>query len=91
MLFDTADINIRGGFITHDSFTANQRFTLNAGAAAIDIKNITASNVDIKTGVGETVFRNCSFTNTVMNTGVGETSLTAGFSRTLISMPESAK
>ena len=74
MLFDTADINIGAGSLLLDSFTANQRFTLNAGAAAIDIKNITASNVDIKTGVGETVFRNCSFTNTVMNTGVGETS-----------------
>ena len=74
MLFDTADINIGAGSLLLDSFTANQRFTLNAGAAAIDIKNITASNVDIKTGVGEAVFRNCSFTDTVMNTGIGETS-----------------
>ncbi|AIW89406.1 hypothetical protein JO41_05955 [Treponema sp. OMZ 838] len=74
MLFDTADINIGAGSLLLDSFTANQRFTLNAGAAAIDIKNITASNVDIKTGIGETVFRNCSFTDTVMNTGIGETS-----------------
>lgn len=72
-LFDTADINIGAGLLMLDGFTANQRFKLNTGAGKADVKNITASNVNIQIGVGETAFHNCSFTDTVMNTGIGET------------------
>lgn len=73
MAFNTANINIGAASLILDGFTVDQGFTLNTGAGKVDIKNITASNVNIETGVGKTVFHNCSFTDTVMNTGVGET------------------
>ena len=83
MLFDTADITIGAGSLILDGFTAHQRFTLDAGAGELDIKNITASNATIKTGVGETVFHSCNFTDTVMNTGVGETSFDGSIFKSL--------
>ena len=73
MAFNTANINIGAASLMLDGFTVDQGFTLNTGAGKVDVKNITASNVNIETGVGKTVFHNCSFTDTVMNTGVGET------------------
>ena len=72
MAFNTANINIGAASLILDGFTVDQGFTLNTGAGKVDVKNITASNVNIETGVGKTVFHNCSFTDTVMNTGVGE-------------------